>query len=95
MSQQSKIGKHKTTVKVENGNLSVTYHWTEIVKDDLASRTITFNNGGFETATTKTRINQTLNQYNIPFRVFQKDFGWYIVQDGKVIDFVNNKTYNW
>ena len=95
MSQQYKIGKHKTTVKVKDDILSVVYHSTEVVRANLTGKTVIFDNGGYFTATTKTRMNQALNQYNIPFRVLQKDFGWFIVQNGQVVEFENNKIYSW
>lgn len=96
MAQQTKIGRHKTTFGVKDGILSVVYHSTEVVRADLNRRTVIFNNGGYETATTKTRMNQALRQFNIPLSVLQADYEWFVNNaDGQVLEFVNDKIYTW
>lgn len=59
-------------VKLENGDYAIRLHWTNVVVIH-ADGTYTINSGGYETATTKDRI----NGYS-PARVFQKDFCWYV-----------------
>lgn len=52
-------------------------HSTVIVKvwDDGF---VTLNSGGFRTATTKTAMNQVLNENGIPLQVFQRDGSWFV-----------------
>ena len=33
---------------------------------------------GWKSATTKTRMNQAANQFGLPYRVYQKDYVWYV-----------------
>jgi len=47
--------------------------------------TFTIKNDGWETKTTKSRLNLFLNLFDMS--VFQKDFEWYIDYKGKVYDF--------
>jgi len=44
--------------------------------------------GGHQTATTKSRLNAILQEHGIPGeRVFQKDFQWFLQQEGGPIPF--------
>lgn len=66
--------------------LVVTYHATDVVVvsgSDLTGYDVILNTGGWRTATTKTRMNQTANEYGLPFTVYQHDFDWYITVPGK------------
>jgi len=76
MAQQHRIGTHRTTVAHVNGALVVTYHETPVVT--VTREMITLDTGGFETATTKTRMNQASNQFDLGFKVFQKNFNWFV-----------------
>lgn len=88
MSQQQEIGKHRTTVRMENGELSVVFHNTEVVNAN--SDRIKLNTGGWFTPTTKTRMNQTANQFGLGFKVFQKDFDWFVRFNGRTHEFTGN-----
>jgi len=84
MSQQHKIGSHKTSVFTDsNGFVNVVYHSTPVIQFNLEKRLVYLNSGGYRTATTKTRINQACNQFNLPISVYQKNFEWYIRNDSK------------
>lgn len=76
MGQQSKVGKVATHVMVTNGRISVRYHDTLVV--DATSETITLNSGGWRTSTTKTRMNQASNQFDLGFRVYQSKHVWFV-----------------
>ena len=89
MSQQSTIGTHKTTVKQSNGILSVVYHSTEVVRFDRSTNMLTLDDGGWATSTTKTRMNQASRQFGLGYRVFQKDYDWFIEVNGEVIPFTS------
>ena len=93
MAQKDKIGTHKTKVFTENGVTFVKYHDTKVVS--FTEDTIYLNNGGFLTNTTKTRMNQASNQFDLGFRVYQKNFDWFVEHNGKTYEFIgNSKTLN-
>ena len=89
MAQTQTIGTHKTQVNITNdfngSSLEVYYHNTRVVF--YCNGFITLNTGGWSTATTKLRMNQASNQYNLGYRVFQKDFNWFVEYQGKTIPF--------
>jgi len=88
MPQLQRVGNHATSIFTEDGFTKIVYHTTVVVKFNYD--TIVLNSGGWETATTKVRMNQASSQYNLGFTVLQKDFEWFISYNGKVIDFHDN-----
>jgi len=87
-------GKRKKNTVVTHdgdGGFVVTLHGTDIVKVDRFGR-ITLKTGGYRTHTTRTRINQVSDEYALGFRVFQKNFTWYIEANGTVEEWVG--TYS-
>jgi hypothetical protein len=90
MGQTQTIG--RTATKVEHRGLEtfVRYHNTDVVQFD--SLYITLDTGGWETATTKLRMNQTSNQFNLGFSVYQKDFQWFVViPQGETVEFTGRR----
>ena len=91
MGQQHTIGKCATKVVHNNEKLSVTYHRTEVVHVDYATGTVTLNTGGWESATTKSRMNQASNEYRLGYSVCQFKHVWYCHKpDGQVVEFTGN-----
>lgn len=90
MARQDRIGTHATSVFNDGPQTNVVYHRTAVVKFD--HRTIVLNSGGWRTTTTKTRMNQTSNQYDLGFSVYQKNRVWYIDFDGKTLEFYDGIT---
>ncbi len=90
MSQQSKVGRVHT--RIHKGKYSgftyVTYHSTDVVTFD--DKHIRLRTGGWHTATTRLRMNQASNQFGLSFRVFQKDWTWYVTYKGNTVPFVEN-----
>lgn len=88
--QMHTVGTHKTNVVHGKGDtiLSVTYHKTEVVK--VTRETITLDTGGWETNTTKARMNQASNEFDLRYRVFQKDFVWYVDYNDQIREFEDN-----
>ena len=77
MAQMYEVGKHATTIATgEDGKTRVTYHSTIVVEFD--NEIVTLNTGGWETVTTKTRMNQTSNKFRLGYQVYQKNYQWYI-----------------
>tara|TARA_R100000781_G_scaffold114532_1_gene85584 strand:- start:75 stop:359 length:285 start_codon:yes stop_codon:yes gene_type:complete len=89
MSQQHKVGTHKTTTRTEGNTTKVCYHSTVVCS--FNNKEINLNTGGWFTSTTKTRMNQTSNQYNLGFTVYQKDYNWFVNYDNKIHSFNQNK----
>ena len=76
MAQQNRIGSHKTTIRTEGGLTQVIYWETAVLSFD--AHFIALNNGGYYTATTKTRINQAFNQFGLGYALFQREGLWFI-----------------
>lgn len=77
MAQTQRIGKHATYIFTNSEGFTVVkYHNTDVVA--FNDTTILLNTGGWFTNTTKTRMNQASNIFNLGFRVFQKDFNFYV-----------------
>jgi len=88
----SKIGKHKTRVVIEDdGPTRVKFHDTEVVRVDVieeptwvgetlspGKRQVTLKSGGWETATTKKRMNQAADTFGLDYRVYQRNFTWFV-----------------
>ena len=51
---------------------------------------VALNTGGFDTATTKRRMNETSEQFDLGFKVFAKDENWFVrIRDGELMPFVD------
>ena len=92
------MGKYQTSIYSSDGFTNVRYFDTIVVS--FSTTEIHLNSGGWMTVSTKTRMNQTSNQYGLGFSVFQKDFKWFVSYNGKVRPFSdgmilyrNNKNY--
>jgi hypothetical protein len=79
MAQQQTIGRVHTTrgKDKESGFYRVKYHETNVVSFD--DKTIILDNGGHRTATTKTRMNQTSNEFDLGFHVYQEKGEWFVL----------------
>jgi hypothetical protein len=75
----NKLSSYATTVFNEDGWYKVVYHSTCIVKWNEDQ--IILDNGGWQTATTKKKMNQAANQFNLGFQVYQEDFDWFVYLD--------------
>lgn len=84
----NEIGKHKTNVFDGDHFTYVTYHQTHVVK--FNSKVIILNSNGWNTKTTKLRMNQTSNQYNLGFSVYQDRRQWYVTWKGVTLHFSDN-----
>lgn len=76
-----------TVVHAENNSVSCFLHGNKIAS--LTGSLLTISSCGWETSTTKERLNGILKAFNLP-HVVQKDFTWYF-SDGKL--FKNNTTF--
>jgi hypothetical protein len=80
------VGKHCTTVvETPEGHIDITYHSTIIARVMPAFGKVVLETGGFETVTTKRRMNQVLSAlspsgepYGPSWGVFQKNYQWFV-----------------
>lgn len=85
MSKLNEIGSHKTSISVTPKLTSVIYHQTAVVT--FNATTIRLFTGGWKSNTTKTRMNQTSNQSNLGYYVYQKNHKRFVNYNGAVIPF--------
>lgn len=82
MSRQDRVGSHKTRVFTEKGVTKVRYHETDVVSFD--DEKIILNSGGWNTNTTRDRMNQASNQFDLRYGVSRRsdqlftDFGGFV-----------------
>jgi len=81
------VGRHATTIRVQNDTTTITYHDTSVVAFD--ADTITFSTGGWNTATTKRRMNQTSAQFKLGYQVYARRWQWYVDYAGQTYPFTN------
>lgn len=82
----NKLSMYKTAIVESANGLSVVYHKTPIVSKN-ANGDITLNSGGYESVTTKKKMNQAANQFGLGFGVFQKNYVWYVTYKGQTLEF--------
>lgn len=83
------ICKNNTTIFTEGDVTHVVLHSTKVVS--FNKYRITLNTGHRKTVTTKSRMNQAAETFNLGYRVFQKNFVWYVrVPSGKTIQFTES-----
>ena len=87
MAQTSQFkGTARTIVTVPGQGRMYSYHRTAVVvvRED---GTIRLDSGGWKTATTRTAMNQASHQDCLGFKVFQRDFEWFVSWQGHDIEF--------
>lgn len=87
----------------DDGTRRVYYHRTPVVEwTDGAARkdgkvTVTLRSGGYETVTTKRRMNEVSEHYDLGFHVSQADYVWSVTvqtHDGpKTLPFENGMSF--
>ena len=82
MAQQSKISSNNTRVfyNKEYDRCEVFLHATRILSID--DGVVTLNSGGWQSVTTKTRMNQCAKEWELGFGVFQTKGKWYVKKPG-------------
>ena len=82
----SKVGTHATCIFQDSDSYQkCIFHSTQIVKWNNSA--IVLNSGGYKTLTTKRRMNQVSETYNLGFQVYQVDFIWYVDYRGETLEF--------
>lgn len=75
-----------TSVNEDLMVITVIYHETVVFFAYTDRSLIQLNHGGYRTKTTKQRINSCFQALDLPIRVIQKDYDWYLsnVTDGSI-----------
>lgn len=81
----NRLSNYATTISHDGNYNQVIYHSTVIVKWD--NDAIILNSGGWETVTTKRKMNQTAIQFKLGFQVYQEDYTWYVTYKNKTVPF--------
>ena len=76
MARTNKVGEHKTAIYQSDGYTCIRYHSTEVVR--FNDNEIILNSGGWQTVTTKLRMNQASNMFHLGFRVSQRQHEWFV-----------------
>jgi hypothetical protein len=89
MGNMNKIGSTATVVGCFDSLIErfyfCQYHATKVVQWD--DRKIILNSNGWQTYTTKARMNQTSNQFMLGFSIYQENFKWYVLHKGKTVPY--------
>ena len=65
-----------TRIYDDESGTHVQYHATVVVS--FTESAVTLNSGGWRTVTTKLRMNQASNQFNLGFQVYSKRRAWFV-----------------
>lgn len=85
MANRNLIGRTANTVHFPASNkLEVRYHNTLVVEADLVTGRVTLRTGGWDSVTTRTRMNQASNQFSLGYKVYHKDGISYVKHAGEV-----------
>ncbi len=83
-------GSNTQVIYNENTNCSQVYlHGHQIATFCHETRAIKLNSCGYETVTTKSRLNALLEEVKYGCRVFQKNFNWFVRYNGQTKDFID------
>ena len=72
----------------DGGKVTVAYHSTKVVEFD--DKKIVLRTGGWKTATTKARMNQASNQFNLGYSVYVDKGQWFVGYKGSAIPFTGD-----
>ena len=77
--QRNWAGSNTTVFTTDNGLESTVYlHGNHIATYFHDTRELQLFDGGWQTVTTKSRLNALLDEFAYGMRVFQRDFIWYL-----------------
>ena len=94
------MSKQNTSVKCFKNRDGITtemdvfLHGNHIASLDTATNQLTIKDGGWQSVTTKSRLNALLDEFVPSAGIFQKDWVWYLSDrlSGSVVPFVSGMT---
>ena len=83
-----------TTVRCFKEVVEVFLHGNHIASLDTATNNLTLFDGGWQSNTTKSRLNALLDEFVPSMGIFQKNWNWFLSDrlDGSVVPFANGVT---
>ena len=83
-----------TMVRVYKEVVEVFLHGNHIASVDTATNDLTLFDGGWQSVTTKSRLNALLDEFVPSMGIFQKNWTWFLSDrlDGSVVPFVSGMT---
>ena len=89
LSNRSNWSKDNTRVEFnDNTNCSSVYlHGHQIATLDHHTNALKLSSCGYQTVTTKSRLNALLSEFKYGCKVFQKNFDWYLQSVNQTVDF--------
>ena len=74
----------------DNTNCSQVYlHGHNIATVDHNTNAVKLSSCGYTTVTTKSRLNALLSEVKYGYRVFQKNWEWYLQSNNQTVDFID------
>jgi len=88
------FSKANTSVRCYREEIDVFLHGNHIATLDTATHALTIKDGGWQSVTTKSRLNALLDEFVPSMGIFQKDWVWYVRDslDGSVVPFISGMT---
>ena len=85
--------KDNTRVECSFGCADIYLHGHRIAHYRRSDSSLKINNCGYDTNTTKSRLNVLINFVCDPTKngIFQKNWDWFLVKDGETFDFLHNQ----
>jgi len=83
-----------TMVRVSREVVEVFLHGNHIASLDTATHKLTIKDGGWQSVTTKSRLNALLDEFVPSVGIFQKNWTWFLSDrlDGSVVPFISGMT---
>ena len=80
-----------TTVRAFRESVDVYLHGNHIATLDTATHALTLKDGGWQSVTTKSRLNALLDEFVPSMGIFQKNWDWFVRDnlDGSVVPFIS------
>ncbi len=75
-----------------DGSADIIYQETTVVS--FNNNRITLRSGGWETRTTKRRMNQASAQFSLGYSVFQKNYEWFVDFESETLEFEDGMILN-
>lgn len=92
MSRTHRMSSYATTIATAGDLVVVTYHATQIVAFDRLN--VTLRTGGWDTVTTRRKMNQTARHFGLGFAVFRDAGESYVRRpDGSTVPLTDNMTF--
>lgn len=93
MGQTRRVQGRSTAIFTDDdGWTKVVYHQTPVVSFNATH--VRLCDGGWQSLTTKLRMNQASNQFRLGYSVSQKDFDWYVqLPDGREVPYESGMEF--